>query len=309
MKLFEFQLKLKSPFMTPWQGDILFGHLAWAYRDKYGEKKLTEWLKEFCDTPSFVLSDGFIKNSFPKPLIPPPNKKAFTKEEKIQQIKKGKQLKKLRLLHEEDFLSFIQGDPITFSKEVVGKYKSVIQTHNIVGRETGKSLSSDGLYELESTYLIDQDTISFFARVKDEHALELLKELLELVSVLGYGKKKSLGYGQFKVISYQPRPDLDQMHSDANAVVWLSHGVPAKTDPVNGWYKLQTKYGKLGGNVSDKGNWFKKPFTRLIPGSVFRTSDVKPCYGRMLQGLSPHNPEVVQYALALAIPIKLPNYL
>ncbi|MCP1123842.1 hypothetical protein NKR74_11010 [Bacillus sp. 3103sda1] len=308
MKLYEICLELESPFMTPWQSDILFGHLAWAYRDLFGEKALLDWLVKFQDAPLFVLSDGFIQGSFPRPLFPPPERQEQSKKEKIENIKRGKRLKNLKLIHERDFYAFLQGNPISFSNEVEGTYKSVIQVHNTISRDSGRSLDTDGLFEEESTLLKGTNRISIFVRVQNENNLELLQKLMLYISLTGYGRKKNLGYGQFKVIDIFERFDLDTMSHGADAVVWLSYGVPSKEDPISGWYKLETKYGKLGGRISESENLFKKPLTRIIPGSIFVTTEPKPYYGRMLNNIS-FNKDVVQYAYALALPVKLPNYL
>ncbi|NSL53041.1 type III-A CRISPR-associated RAMP protein Csm4 [Calidifontibacillus erzurumensis] len=308
MKLYEVQLSLTSPFKTNWQGDILFGHMAWAYRERFGEEHLTRWLETFKEDPPFVLSDGFITNTLPRPMIPPPKRSYHTKKEMIDNIRQGKKIKKQLLVHVDDFRDFLGGKPLTFSDEVQGSFKSVVETHNTIDRIKGTSLDENGLYEEESIFLCGCDTISFFVRVKDE-CLTLFLELLNQVALSGYGKKRNIGYGQFFVKKCCERADLDSSMELANGVVWISHGVPSANDPTNGWYKLQTKYGKLGGNITGKGTVFKKPLTRIIPGAVFITDDPKPYYGQMISNISPFNPTVVQYAYALALPVKLPEYL
>lgn len=57
MVLYELKLKIKSPFMTPWQSDILFGHMAWSYRERFGEEALSEWLEDFADLPLYYPTD------------------------------------------------------------------------------------------------------------------------------------------------------------------------------------------------------------------------------------------------------------
>lgn len=84
----------------------------------------------------------------------------------------------------------------------------------------------------------------------------------------------------------------------------LSHFVPAKNDPTNGAYKTMVKYGKLGEDKAFCGNTFKKPLIMLKPGAVFRCSDVKPYYGRLLENIAYADSDVVQYAFAFAAPIK-----
>ncbi|QED48148.1 type III-A CRISPR-associated RAMP protein Csm4 [Cytobacillus dafuensis] len=310
MDLWEFQFQLKSPFVTPWQNDTLFGHLAWAYRDMYGADELEKWLQDFQYDPPFVISNGFITGTFPRPLIPPPKKTAVKKTEIIEHIHQGKRLKSLKYLHQDDFLRLIRGERLLFDQEIEGGLKQTVQTYNTIDRQTGRSLEQNGLYEMESTVLTNREqTISVFFRVKDQTAFSLLEKLLHITSLLGFGNKKSVGFGQFEIVNKLKRDDIDCQKDTGNAVVWLSHGVPAHQDPTDGWYKLETKYGKLGRIFEKEGTMFKRPLTRIIPGALFRTDEPKPYYGRMVTHISPFYDQVVQYGFALGLTIKLPDYL
>ena len=309
MKLWEIRLRIESPFISPWQSDIIFGHLAWAFRDLYGEEALLYWLKKFVEAPPFVISNGFITGTFPKPLLPPMFKSVKSKNELIREIKIGKRMKNIRLIHSNDFIQVIRGEGVNITKPIDEGVKKSIRTHNVIDRDTGRSLEENGLYELENSYIPKDNLLSIFIRVRDKKSLDEFQSLLNLVSLQGYGNKKTAGFGQFAIYEILERGDLDQCMDKADAVVWLSHGIPAPADPVTGWYKLETKYGKLGGNVTSIGNIFKKPLTRIIPGSVFKTPSPKPYYGLMMKNVYPFNENVLQYGYALAIPIKLPNYL
>lgn len=309
MVLYELKLKIKSPFMTPWQSDILFGHMAWSYRERFGEEALSEWLEDFADLPPFVLSDGLIEGSFPRPMIPPPEAKIHTKTEKIEQIQKGKRLKNVRYVSEEDFLPFLEGKEMTFQHQVKGAYEDIVRTHNVISRESNTSLANDGLFEEKSTVLKGHNRLSIFVRVKDKQILEEVCDLMEYISYTGYGKKKNLGYGHFELVNVVKRNDLEQHTDKANAVILLSHSVPKKDDPIEGWYKLATKYGRVGARLKIKGSYIKKPFTRIMPGSVFRTSNPKGVYGRMINNIVPGNETIVQFCYSLALPVKLPAYL
>ena len=78
MKIYEIKLKPTSFFITPLQGDTLFGCLCWQLVHK-GEN-IDELLKDYSTNPFMVVSSGFFymkevkdnhteeKYIFPKPL-------------------------------------------------------------------------------------------------------------------------------------------------------------------------------------------------------------------------------------------------
>jgi CRISPR-associated protein Csm4 len=65
------------------------------------------------------------------------------------------------------------------------------------------------------------------------------------------------------------------------------------------------KYGKLGEEYALEEIAFKKPLLMLEAGSTFYDSPVKQFYGRMVRGVSPAYPQVVQYGFALPVPMRL----
>jgi len=93
---------------------------------------------------------------------------------------------------------------------------------------------------------------------------------------------------------------------DANAFVTLSSFCPREDDPTEGIYKTFVKYGKLGEEFNFCGNPFKKPLLMVKTGSVFKTQgQPKEIYGRIIEKIAPAKAEVVQYAYAFAVPIRI----
>ncbi len=310
--LYEFEIGLKSPFLTPWQADTLFGELAWVWREATDEASFLQWLDEWIEGhPPFVLSDGWSKDVFPRPLVPVNKWKAEKKRERIQQARLGKAWKKVRYLKREAFLRLLQGNSLSERSEesaADSRMERRIVLRNVIDRDSGRSLAESGLYEQEEIYMNDQRdnlTLSIFARVRDQSALAHLGQLFRVLSWQGHGKKRSVGYGQFCIRQVQKRDDLDAALAKANGVVWLSGGVPRPGDPTVGLFQLDTKYGKLGNVYASSGYAFKRPLTRILPGAVFETDEPRPFYGGMVKGISPQHPSVVQYGYALAVPIIL----
>jgi CRISPR-associated protein Csm4 len=72
---------------------------------------------------------------------------------------------------------------------------------------------------------------------------------------------------------------------------------------LSGRWGLRVKLGKLGEELAASEDPFKRPLIMLTPGSAFYDSPVKEYYGRIVGEVSPAHPEVVQYGLALPVPI------
>ena len=159
---------------------------------------------------------------------------------------------------------------------------------------------------MEETYFDDStyEYISIYMKI-DMEWYDVIRALVEVISYSGYGKKKSSGKGAFEIIDFEEFNGFTDS-DDANAFVSLSNFVPSADDPVDGFYHIFIKYGKLGEEYAYSSMPFKKPLVMLKAGSVLRT-DKKPkdYYGTIVQNLVPAKPEVVQYGYAFALPIRL----
>src|SRR5208337_1708500 len=73
------EVELKSPIITAFQADTIFGHICWAIRFiRWDGSEDGDGLKEFLDLydnrgqgPPLLVSDGFPKGYLPKPVLPP----------------------------------------------------------------------------------------------------------------------------------------------------------------------------------------------------------------------------------------------
>jgi len=87
---------------------------------------------------------------------------------------------------------------------------------------------------------------------------------------------------------------------------------PARNDPTRGFWNTETRFGKLGGAWARQpqpggAGVFKFPILFLARGAVL-AGTVKPYLGRMVTGVHPTRPEVVQYGYALTVPIRCPLF-
>lgn len=262
--------------------------MAW----REGEKALAQFLQGYKNgDPVFVLSDGM-----PGDLIPSPaHLSLMTPESRtFDDFQKAKKLKKIAWLTPNEFASVQKGNKDIERGTDFQTYETFTTLHSSINRISGTTGDEGSLFELEEHALRESEQfISVYIKIKngwEEKALALFKAL----SVTGYGRKKSVGKGAFEIMGGLETFNNFNDFSSANGFVSLSHFVPAKNDPTDGFYKTMVKYGKLGGEFTFCGKPFKKPLMMLTAGSCFRSKgDIKPFYGRMVEDISPAKPEVI----------------
>lgn len=307
MKTYRLRIKPQGSFLTPWQADTIFGSLCWVMVWKEGEDALKRFLHEYRNgNPAFVLSNGF-----PGDFLPAPAHISLTAQKgaSLDDYQKSKKLKKVSWLAPALFESVRQGNVDLGDIEEPETFKTFTTLHSSINRITGTTGHEGSLFELEE-YAVQADdvtdnTVTIYLKIRDEwkdQAFSLFKDL----STVGYGKKRSTGKGNFKVVGKLEPFDAFDDFSGANGFVSLSDFVLAKDDPTKGFYKTMVKYGKLGGEYAFSESPFKKPLLMIRAGSTFYEQDgIKPFYGRMVEGISITKPEVVHYGYSFPVPIRL----
>ncbi len=295
MKTYRIKLNINSGILSAFQADTIFGHLCWVVAHRGGNDELHQFLRPFKEGfPPFIISDGFQGDLLPKPL---------SVEFNIKDIVERKELKKLDFIILEDFNRARKGERIRIQRPE-NLVTITATTHNTISRLTNTTLTERGVYSLEEKII---STICVYLKVKSDEWKNRVVELFKELSKSGYGRKKSVGKGQFSVADV--REYTFENLKDADGFVTLSNFCPAKGDPTEGLYKTFVKYGKLGEEFTFCGNPFKKPLLMIKTSSVFKTDgSPKEFYGRIVQdGIAPAKPEVVQYAYAFAVPIVYPK--
>lgn len=308
MKWYIARLIMQSASGTLWQADTIFGHLCWALRFLEGEKKLGDFLELYKgDKPPFLLSNGFPGEMLPRPLISPsPVSSTFSLTEQMKHFYKEKDLKNVSHISRQDFERMLLGkefDPEIYKsdKDKYSKPATRSALKNQLNRLTGTTGGGGQLFSFEEHCI---SNISIYLKIKDGFE-EVVKKIFNYLKDTGYGKRKSVGYGQIKEMTFEPFSGFASP-ADANGFVSLSNFVPAENDPVQGYWKLIIKYGKLSEGFATETNVFKKPLLMMEAGSTFYDSPVKDYYGHLVKGLAKDHDEVVQYAFALPVPMKLP---
>jgi len=172
----------------------------------------------------------------------------------------------------------------------------VSRTEATAGTEGGT------LYSMDELWWPD---VAIYA-LADEEFVDEARTLFKHLELEGYGKRRSAGYGAIDSLDVEDFAGFDSPE-DANGFVSLSSFVPGPDDPVNGFWQISVKYGRLGEEYAYGPNPFKRPLLMLTAGSAFYDSPVRPFYGTLVEGISPAHPEVVHYGFALPVAMKLPK--
>lgn len=321
------RLTLKSPIITTFQSDTLFGHICWAvdYLKWDDEKSLKKFLALYNNrgSPPLLISNGFPKDYLPKPIVRPILQKElesiFGKKNRKENSYKIKTIKKKELICKDDLLQIIKdriSPEILFRKlwknfkeeeKKWEKRKKDVIYHNTINRVTNRV--TEGLYEQEEVfYTPDFNEFEIYLKTnyfdKDD-----LERIFEFISIGGFGKDKSTGKGRFEFIIMEGT-DLEGS-GNPNGFMTLSSYIPHPEAPTKGYYEILLKYGKLGGTFamgsSEVGNNpFKKPLIMFRAGSTFYDPDYNKSkiYGSLLKNVH-KNLKIRHYGYAFPLGINM----
>ncbi len=322
------EVELKSPIITGFQSDTIFGHICWAVRflkwdGLSNDGNLEEFLKLYGSgqSPPLLVSDGFPKGYLPRPILPPITQQELDSivgaKNLVANSQKIRNVKKLEYMPAGDFarLNAYDMDPIEVSKKLFNGYDRIcddlgrMQTsavqHNTVDRV--RNLVIQGLYAQEEHFhVIGAGTFEIYLRT-NYFSRKDLERIFGFIGEQGYGKDKSTGKGQFTSIVRDGNELVE--HEDPNGFMTLSSFIPKSGDPTKGHYKILHKYGKLGGLYA-KGvlnhNPFKTPLIMFAAGSTFQDDEYRrgKTYGTLLDKV--HSDKTIRhYAYAFPLGIRL----
>jgi CRISPR-associated protein Csm4 len=211
----------------------------------------------------------------------------------------------------DDYLSSGKKCPVEFRQQISNTtaHRTSIY-HAKINRLTGIAIDG-GLFTTDETFYGNGD-FEIYCKLGDEFSEETLRTCLDYINCSGYGRKSSTGKGRIHC-TLESFDDYMTLSSD-NAFMTLSNYVPRATDPYNGFYRLFTKYGKLGGHFASSplipGNNpmpFKYPLLMFEAGSVFLAENqIAPFYGRILNNVHDiRKPLIAQYGMAYPLPIQV----
>lgn len=298
---YKVSFKMHSWTASAWQADTVFGHLCWAMLHLQGEDKLAAFLNEYkAGSPPLLLSNGFPADLLPVPICEPAQLDvSLDIEKQKQQLSVLKEQSKIQFTVLADFNSFLSGRPCQLKEpQYVSESRSTLK--NRLDRQSGTTTPGGQLFNFEEHYTPE---ISIYLKLRPDFK-PMAEKLFGYLKDTGYGKRKSVGYGQIE------KMEITQFSGFAsppksNGFVSLSNFTPAAGDPVTGRWKTIIKYGRMGEAYAQEDHAFKKPLVMLAAGSTFYSDTQREFYGRMVHGLNPHYPQALHYAFALPVPMQL----
>jgi len=322
MKTYILTLKQKSGLLSPLQSDTIYGHFCWRLKELFDVDKLNEFISLYKNgNPVFLLSDGLLKVKneirFPRPFI---FQKPETKENKVDKIlefverKKSKERNYLTLSEINKFLSTgkIELEVIKEENDTKKRKKGRIIKESLrvsVQIDRNSYASAEGkLYSYNPIF--SRDDVSFVVLLKilneDKYNEFDCVNILKETFTIGFGKKKSSGYGQFEVLEYEEFNEIIEP-VEPNAFYVLGNYLPSNEDNVSHiGYDINTKYGKFGEELALSENPFKNPIVFLTAGSCFKTNKKKNFYGRVTieNEISERNNFAVQFGMPFSLNFK-----
>lgn len=296
--LCRYKITPRSPVITPLMSDTFFGHLCWAIRYHMGEDYLARFLASYGNgKPAPVLfSSAFLAGHLPRPTMPFLGRHRITefvgrhfgegKKNLFDGLSEIKAWNKTRLLSVEQWLhlkedyseeklyeSFknekISGNETAFEYEVA--------TSNVISRVSGTvPQERGGLFSRDKIWYHKGVDLDLYVEVNQEEFGNLAEWFLtEYLPENGFGADTSIGMGSLSIIADKSfDADLFAVR-DPNARLSLSLASFLGIERYEAFYRLQTKFGKLGGSfatVSPTGGNpkpFKKPILMYEPGAIF----------------------------------------
>ena len=306
MKWYRVKYGLKSWVASAWQSDTIFGHLCWGMKYLHGEERLGSFLTlYYTGTPPLLLSNGFPGDFLPRPIAAPLSiDPTLSSDKQREQFQDYKEVRKSQYLLPDEFDRAIGGETVLPSPESKPPEQKRVTLKNQINRLTCTTGEGEEgrLYNFEEYYWPE---VTIYLKLEDEF-VDMARSLFQYIADTGYGKRKSVGYGEVETMSFEPFGGFNAP-ANANGFVTLSNFVPATDDPIHGNWQTMVKYGKMGEEYASEEHVFKKPLLMLEAGSTFYDTPCREYYGRLVKDLSGFYQQAVQYAFALPVPMRLPQ--
>jgi CRISPR-associated protein Csm4 len=296
--LYRYRIIPESPLITPLMSDTFFGHFCWAIRFREGEDYLADLLGYYGNDRAapVLFSSAFVSGRLPRPTLPSMRREQIRefvrkhfgedKREVFGGLSRIKTWSKHRYVPVERWLrlkddyseeklyeSFAAGN-ITADQEA---FEIEVAASNMIDRVSGTvPQEGGGLFQREKIWYHQGVALDMYVEINREELVSLTSWFLtEYLPKSGFGADKSVGMGCLTITPDESfDPEIFEV-KDPNARLSLSLASFPGMNAYPAFYRLMTKFGKLGGTfavVSPTGgdpNPFKKPILMYEPGAVF----------------------------------------
>jgi CRISPR-associated protein Csm4 len=273
MKTLKCTLEPTSPFATDFRGDSLFGHLCWAIRRLQGEAKLRELLEGYTEQePFLIVGDPLPQGCLPRPALPIRLMIAEGADASIdKRIKKAPYLSEDAIhVSSSSWIGNLCHGPKNTAEESIALIQKSARMSNSISRLTGTTGEgamfaprSLEIQQYRSGTLLDCIVKIDERRLSDEEFASALK----YVASRGYGKRSTVGFGQFNISRVAEKNHHG--HKQPNAILTLSRSVPT-AESINlklSHYGTCTHFGRHGDELAH-GMVFKSPILMFESGAV-----------------------------------------
>ncbi|OPY93311.1 MAG: hypothetical protein A4E73_00243 [Syntrophaceae bacterium PtaU1.Bin231] len=296
-----YKVRVLSPLETLLMSDTIFGHFCWGLRYMEGERFLEDFLGRFGDgrRAPVLFSSALPAGTIPRPELPPPVRSFVVAiaREKAGADKKRllKALETARRIIGQKYISFSawqkmkggvswpamlsllwEDGPVDDGLEPVEE----ITQSNVINRLTDSVSQEGGLFTRTRSWYPKDYALEFYVSVNDPDLLSVTEKVLtRYIPDTGFGADKSVGMGRLAIERDASFDSSSLDCPDANARLLLSMAAFNGLERHEAYYRLKTKYGKLGGGfaaASPTGGDprpFKKPVLMYEPGAVVVTTE------------------------------------
>jgi CRISPR-associated protein Csm4 len=296
--------------------DTFFGHFCWALLYEKGADFLTDFLGAYGEgsVAPVLFSSAFVSGMLPRPVLPPLSREHtnnFVEENFVDDntdLFKNKTDKQKFFIGMTHIKAWNKMDHLTIEQwtdlkddyselqvlnAFLKKYKeghefrdtkpfeTEVAASNTVSRISGTvSAESGGLFQREKIWYHKGIELDLYVEVNSEEMSHVVQQFLtDYLLCTGFGADKAIGMGELDIaLDEKFEPGLLSAEN-SNARLSLSLVSFPGMECYEAFYRLKTKFGKLGGDFAVKsptgGNPkpFKKPVLMYEPGAVFLASE------------------------------------
>ena len=297
--LYRYKATPKSPFMTEIMSDTLFGHLCWALAYTEGDKSLEEFLTRYeQNKPAPILfSSAFPAGHLPRPTLPSLSREksnALIHDYLGEDRKKiVKIVSRLKALSKKKFIAIDDWNILKDSYSQQNLYEILLKRQdaeeifvnpetsasNTISRINGCTLEEGGFFTREKVWHHKDTALEIYVQADDSEYDRAHWFLTEYLPQNGFGADKSVGMGHMTIERDEKfAPEVFSVN-EPNARMSLCLAAFEGIGSINASYRLNTKFGKLGGSFAFSsptgGNPkpFKKPILMCEPGAIFFCQD------------------------------------